>query len=172
VNFTIRGDYFKVQHQTGMLIAYGIASQCLLHWGLKWSFLDYTLHYSGTKSTCYSGWILDGAATCLYHPSLTRTCHQPQCPQLWMKARVSLAVVGTVSPMAVVGSALWVLCERFFPACAMAEPEQSPSTLHPGPDGDSCSLPGFAKPNPTATAEKALLYSWHTSGTCKGEMQF
>lgn len=51
VDFTIRGYYFKVQHQKGTLIAYGTASQCLLHWGLKWSFLDYTPHYSGTEST-------------------------------------------------------------------------------------------------------------------------
>lgn len=51
VDFTVRGDYFKVQHQKGMLIVHGIASQRLLHWGLQWSFLDCTLHYSGTEST-------------------------------------------------------------------------------------------------------------------------
>lgn len=102
--------------------------------------------------------------------SLTRTCHQPQSPWLWMEAVVSLAVTGTVSPMPGVGSAFWVLREMFFPACAVAEPEESPFLLHPGPDGVSPPLPSLQcpVPNPTAAAEKASRCYWHTSGTCKG----
>lgn len=35
VDFTIGEDYFKVQHQKGTLIVYGMGSQCLLHWGAE-----------------------------------------------------------------------------------------------------------------------------------------
>lgn len=126
MDFTIRGDYFKVQQQRGMLIAYGIGSQYLLHWGLKWSFLYYTLHYSGAESTYYSGRSLDSAASppllaslC----SLMRTCHQLQSSQLFMEAVVSLPIMGTVG----VGSAFWVLHKVFLPACAVLSQRRAPS---------------------------------------------
>lgn len=123
------------------------------------------LHYSGAESTHYSRRSLDSAASppplanlC----SLMRTCHQLQSPQLFMEAVVSLPIMVTVG----VGSAFRVLHKMFLPACAVAEPEESPFPLHPGPDGDSCPVP-----NPTAAAKKASLCSWHTSGTFKGVMQ-
>ena len=98
--------------------------------------------------------------------SLTRTCHQPQSPWLCMEAVISLAVTGTVSPTAAVGSAFWMLCEMDFPACAVAEPQESPFPLHPGPDGDPCPVP-FAMPSAKSYSccQKSitvlLAHIWH-----------
>lgn len=127
--------------------------------------------------------------------SLTEDMAQPQSLRLCVEAVVSGAVTGTVSPMTRVGPALWVLHEMFFPAHAVAEPEESPFPLHFKPDGDY-SLPSaqFAMPSAKScshcrkTITVLRAHIWHlqrshaaltshksfqacTSSTCRNPLQ-
>lgn len=201
VDFTARGDYFQVRHQKEVLVAYGAAGQCSLHWGPKWSFLDYTPHCSGAESTYSSGWVLDGAALCLCHPCLpasapwqrTWPSHSPW-GSVW-KLWCLVLSQAPFTPVTRVGPALRVLHEMFFPAHAVAEPEESPFPLHFKPDGDY-SLPSaqFAMPSAKScsrcrkTITVLQAHVWHlqrshaaltshkafqacTSSTCRNPLQ-
>lgn len=59
--------------------------------------------------------LLSASATPACHPLLLDKSMPPAtAPWLCVEALFPLAVMGTVSPMAGVGSAFWVLCEMFF----------------------------------------------------------